>query len=767
MAADVHHRQASAQQQHQHHHNSYQHGQHQTKSVSPPPTQSSILQNSLSKTQHMCANCGTTSTPLWRRGPKGEVICNACGLYLKARNTYRPTWLKKRKQTARKVYDLTGHQGSINMAGTAGVPSAASLAPAPLVAASPRLAPTESPSAHSSPVITAMSPAPVAPASFLDLNNRVPPAAAVHSMTPPVSAHTSHAASPSPESSIAATGPVPMDIANITSSNSPAPVPTPSTISSPTSSSATASSSTAAQSPTHAQPQPPAQALAQPRDAMVCVNCATTSTPLWRRDDKGQPICNACGLYFKLHGHNRPVTMKRSVIKRRKRVTVPATTGTVAGTPVGAQSGPVTGLQAAVTVSASPVQQQKQQKQQSAGISKSPASPSQRQMSAGSLGSAPPTASPVPRPQSPKMVTSVAPKMEHVDTPVMAPTVSYGSVQGQSQQIGSVVPAMEQQQQHQQQQHQQQQQPVGSLPPLSALLQQAATSVAAAGPVELSRPVIENVSGPSPVVAPNPTQKTRSELLEEINHLNSLLSSRANLLKTLEEMEKRQDGGSAQQQVNHRYHPYANHDSRHQSQHPHGPIHQAGSPRLNGSPVMPIDNRPTYHSVIMGNTNNGAPAPASSYPPQSGPSSTFSLPSSSTLLMGAGAHHGHGHGHGHVVTHSDMHAGVPLYRGAGHGGHVSHHHQVPGAHHMQQQSVPSGTGVGSPTLGVDNGARRLPSIRDLVDGVSSAGVRGFNSVGDSATAANATSSASASTPGSESIACPLMALASISSSMRE
>ncbi|KAI8878393.1 glucocorticoid receptor-like (DNA-binding domain), partial [Backusella circina FSU 941] len=112
-----------------------------------------------------CSNCGTTTTPLWRRSPNGEIICNACGLYLKAKKTLRP------------------------------------------------------------PV----------------MNNRTRPTSSISQQIQPLPA------------------------------------------------------------------------------TLMCANCRTTHTPLWRKDEEGNTICNACGLYYKLHGTHRPVSMKRSLIRRRKR----------------------------------------------------------------------------------------------------------------------------------------------------------------------------------------------------------------------------------------------------------------------------------------------------------------------------------------------------------------------------------------------------------------------------------------------------------------
>lgn len=51
----------------------------------------------------------------------------------------------------------------------------------------------------------------------------------------------------------------------------------------------------------------------------VCINCSTSSTPLWRRDGRGLPVCNACGLYYKLHGTHRPIALKKSISYTRKR----------------------------------------------------------------------------------------------------------------------------------------------------------------------------------------------------------------------------------------------------------------------------------------------------------------------------------------------------------------------------------------------------------------------------------------------------------------
>ncbi|KAJ3296178.1 putative electron transfer flavoprotein subunit [Borealophlyctis nickersoniae] len=229
-----------------------------------------------SKVSNKCANCGTTSTPLWRRGPKGEVICNACGLYLKARHTYRPTWLKQRRKQ-----DTTEEEYAQNGAGG---PAFGSFKTTDTGAVSPRdIAPVGQPRSTSpNPTIY--------PPSLESTSHAgaymIMPGSGSSAVQRPETMHSSpdvrHMEIDSPSSRHEASAPNRFDDA-----------------------------ATAAAVSSESQPA---------RDQMQCVNCKTNKTPLWRRDFSGNPICNACGLYYKLHNAHRPVTMQRAVIKRRKRV---------------------------------------------------------------------------------------------------------------------------------------------------------------------------------------------------------------------------------------------------------------------------------------------------------------------------------------------------------------------------------------------------------------------------------------------------------------
>ncbi|KAI9342372.1 hypothetical protein BDR26DRAFT_859708 [Obelidium mucronatum] len=52
-----------------------------------------------------------------------------------------------------------------------------------------------------------------------------------------------------------------------------------------------------------------------------CVNCLSSKTSVWRRDPLNNVICNACSLYLKAHGTNRPAEFpfRKAEVKRRNR----------------------------------------------------------------------------------------------------------------------------------------------------------------------------------------------------------------------------------------------------------------------------------------------------------------------------------------------------------------------------------------------------------------------------------------------------------------
>lgn len=57
----------------------------------------------------------------------------------------------------------------------------------------------------------------------------------------------------------------------------------------------------------------------QSSTSIRCANCSTQNTSLWRHHHDGHTLCNACALFYKLHGRLRPLSMKTDVIRRRNR----------------------------------------------------------------------------------------------------------------------------------------------------------------------------------------------------------------------------------------------------------------------------------------------------------------------------------------------------------------------------------------------------------------------------------------------------------------
>ncbi|KAI3603738.1 gata zinc finger domain-containing protein [Moniliophthora roreri] len=48
-----------------------------------------------------------------------------------------------------------------------------------------------------------------------------------------------------------------------------------------------------------------------------CSHCHTRNTSVWRRSKTGEQLCNACGVYSRLRGKDRPLSLRRNKIKPR------------------------------------------------------------------------------------------------------------------------------------------------------------------------------------------------------------------------------------------------------------------------------------------------------------------------------------------------------------------------------------------------------------------------------------------------------------------
>lgn len=247
--------------------------------------------------QLQCYNCGIKNTPLWRRTPdRMHSLCNACGLYFKQYHVHRPLHIiHKTRTTSAKSYPYilpaskedddededTEDDTDVVMEDY----SDQSSSEQPLGQESngeevaPELGSIDSPT---------RTPTPTRSISAVSENTYMRPT--VTQTSTPVASPTIRPAN-MPSTALPNT------------SSLPPPSLHPSTI--PPAPSTTIAPSTISSTMADIQIQ--------------CANCGQTQTPLWRKNDKGQPLCNACGLYAKLHNRDRPIAMRKSKIQRRRR----------------------------------------------------------------------------------------------------------------------------------------------------------------------------------------------------------------------------------------------------------------------------------------------------------------------------------------------------------------------------------------------------------------------------------------------------------------
>lgn len=247
-----------------------------------------------------CANCGTTRTPLWRRANDGSSLCNACGLYSKTHGGQRASSSQRSPSVSRRGGGVApGEHASGEVAAAAAVSSTETEDAARLQRGScPGDGYCNGTGGHAA--------CNGCPALNNNLTHGVRRRKAKDVTVKDEDRSTEGTAAAADEAD-SLEGMEEDELTGETDTKSVAATHTP-------------HKDTAATAPRGEHEGG--------IGALKCTNCGTTTTPLWRRDEDGNNICNACGLYQKLHGTQRPIGMRKTVIKRRKRVpagTTPAT----------------------------------------------------------------------------------------------------------------------------------------------------------------------------------------------------------------------------------------------------------------------------------------------------------------------------------------------------------------------------------------------------------------------------------------------------------
>ncbi|ORZ36966.1 hypothetical protein BCR44DRAFT_1431200 [Catenaria anguillulae PL171] len=248
-----------------------------------------------------CVNCYTSTTPLWRRTPdNAAVCCNACGLFFRHHGQHRPITDEERRAnlldtalptTTATTDDVDRQQqpDSLEMA------AAAALAGRLSHSSSSEASPTGSPAIGrpetADPDVN-MTSATRDDEDEEDADDELQPILAA---AKPPAAQPQEQASATAENNEACPGHD--NLCNGQGGHETC-------VGCPTLNTAKLSES-----------------------ANVCSNCGTTTTPLWRRDTEAETfvmlvvsINLATGLYFRLHGKHRPIRLRKTVIKRRKRL---------------------------------------------------------------------------------------------------------------------------------------------------------------------------------------------------------------------------------------------------------------------------------------------------------------------------------------------------------------------------------------------------------------------------------------------------------------